>query len=384
MTNMQLVTKQFRKSVIVITGLILTGLFLAGGIPLLHRGSQQAPMSVTAMPISSFNKAVRIERAGSVVHANVVPVYSEGTGHVSDVYVTSGQVVKAGQPLVKLEMTGGDMSADTTGTMETPNSVSVETPPATNEEYDKALKEYDKYQKLYEKGAIARKQLEAAEARLQAAQTSQVDIPQQSPVAPARVPTNTVPSGPVTIQASMDGTITGNVVTVGSAIQIGQQLMALGSGQDVEIVVPLTQSELYLIQLGSQTVIEALGQTIVGQVSSIYPEIKEQQITSFIAHIKPLQPPGNLLTIGMALDVRMATGQEVVAIGVPVQAVCRDEEGAYFIFLAIDGKAVWQQVTIGEVRGDLCEITSAIPQGSRVIIGPIEQLKNGDAIAISE
>jgi len=372
---MQVYKQQFRKSTMIIIALVLTG-FLAGALPFfMQRTNQQTPVSVTVAPVSTVNKPIRIERAGSVVHATMVPVYSEGAGHVSDVYVRLGQAVKAGQPLAKLEMTGGGDE-----TMVAPSPASVEVSSAAKDAYENALKDYNKYQKLYEQGAIARKMLETAEARLQSAQAGMQS--QQGVAAPVRTIANL--SGPVTIQASIDGTITGSVVAVGSAIQAGQELMALGSGQDVEIVVSLEESELYSIQLGSQAAVEVAGQQLAGQISSIYPEVKDKQIASFMAHIKLLQLPGNVLTPGMPVTVHIATGEEVGTIAVPPQAVRRDEEGQYFIFFAIEGKAVQQQVTIGEVIGDLSEIITAIPQGSLVIASHIDQLKSGDTVTITE
>ncbi|WP_378955158.1 efflux RND transporter periplasmic adaptor subunit [Pelosinus sp. sgz500959] len=369
---MQVSIPQFRKSMIVIIALALIG-FLASTIP----SSRQRPLvNVTVAPFSTVNKPLYIERAGSSVHATMVPVYSEGAGRVSDVYVTAGQAVKAGQPLVKLEITSG---GGETMTASTPAPIDVS--PVTKDAYENALKDYNRYKTLYEQGAIPRKQLEAAEARMQAAEPS---TQSQQSVAAAPVRKSTIVSGPVTIQASIDGTITGSVVTVGSGVQEGQELMALGSGQEVEIAVALEQNELYFIQLGSQAVIEVAGQKLSGQISGIYPEVKDKQIVSFMAHIKLIQSPGNLLTPGMSVIVRIPTGQEVAAIAVPSQAVLRDEEGQYFVFFASEGKAVRQQVTIGEAIGEFLEVTTAIPQGSLVITSHLDQLKNGDTITVVE
>lgn len=368
---MRISIRQFPKSMMVITALLLAGL-LVGGISFFL---QRKPVSVTVTPVSTVNKPLHIQRSGSVVQATMVPVYSPGAGHVSDVYVTAGQVVKAGQPLVKLEITGGGDE-----TIVAPDTPAEETSSAAKDLYEKALKEYNRYQKLYEQGAIPRKQLEAAEVHLQAAEAGIQS--QQGVAAPVR--TSTVVKGPVTIQASIDGTIAGSVVATGSEIQTGQELMALGSGQDVEIVVPLEQRELYFIQLGSQAVIEIEGQQLAGQVSGIYPEVKDKQITSFMAHIKLIQLPGNMLTPGKLVTVDITTGQEVATIAVPSQSVLRDEEGQCFVFFAIEGKAIRQQVTIGETIGELREVTTVIPQDSLVITNPIDQLKNGDTVTVAE
>lgn len=377
---MQVSIQQFRKLMMVIIVLVLTGV-LAGAIPFfLQRMDKRTTMSVTVVPVSTINKPLCIERPGSAVHATMVPVYSEGAGRVSDVYVTAGQAVKVGQPLVKLEITVG---VDAGEAMEAPSPASVKVPSPSKDIYEKALNEYNRYQKLYEQGAIARKQLEAAQARLQAVQPDMMLQQSQQNVA-TTVKTGTVVKGPVTIKAPIDGMITGNLITAGSGIQAGQELMALGSGQDIEIVVPLEQSELYFIQLGSQVTIEAAGKQLAGQVSGIYPEVKDKQMVSFIAHIKLTQPPGNILSLGMSATVSIATGQEVGTIAIPHQAVLCDEKGQYFLFLAIDGKAVRQQVTVGKKFGNLREITSTMPQGSMVITSHIDQLKNGDAIIVEE
>ena len=371
---MHVYAQQFRKPIMVIIVLVFTGV-LAGTIPsFLQHMSPRTPVAVTVSPVSAVNKTLRIERSGLAAHASMVPVYSEGAGRVSDVYVMAGQAVKAGQPLVKLEITGGGESMVASGT------ASAEVSAVSKDTYENALKEYNRYQKLYDQGAIARKQLEKVKARLQEIQAGMQG--QQDGAAPVRM--RAVVSGPVTIQAPIDGTITGSVITAGSAIQAGQELMELGSGKDVEVVVPLKQSELYFIQLGSEAVIEVAGQQLAGQVSGIYPEVKDDQIASYTAHIKLIQPPGDVLTLGMSTTVRIVTGEEVGTIAVPPQAVLRDKEGQYFIFFAIDGKAVSQQVTIGETIGDLWEVTSAIPQGSLVITNRIDQLKNGDIVTVAE
>lgn len=362
---MRVSKQQFRKLMIGIIVVVVAGCLVSAVSFWQQRMNQRMPVSVTVAPISIVNKPLRVERTGTAVYAARVPVYSEGTGQVTDVYVTAGQSVKAGQPLVKLEITGGEAAAAPGGTTDGTAAKAI---------YENALKEYNRYQKLYEIGGIARKQLDASAARLQEAQAGL-----QGAQAPGAVV-----NGPVTIQAPIDGTITGSVVAAGSAISSGQELLALGSGQEVEVVLPLEQSELYFVQLGSQAVIKTGNEQLAGQVSSIYPEVKDQQVAAFLAQIKLLQPPGNGLTPGAAAAVSIATGQEAAVAAVPAQALLRDAEGNYSIFLAVEGKAVSQQVTLGEVIGELVELTTALPQESRVITSNMDRLKNGDSIAIAE
>jgi RND family efflux transporter MFP subunit len=367
MMNMRVSKQQFRKLMIGIIVVVVAGCLVSAVSFWQQRMNQRMPVNVTVAPINMVNKPLRVERTGTAVYAARVPVYSEGAGQVTDVYVTSGQAVKAGQPLVKLEITGGEAAA-------APGAQTSEGS-ASKAIYENALKEYNRYQKLYEIGGIARKQLDASAARLQEAQAG-LEQGAQAPGA--------VVNGPVTIQAPIDGTITGSVIAAGSAISSGQELLALGSGQEVEVVLPLEQSELYFVQLGSPAVIKVGSEQLAGQVSSIYPEVKDKQVAAFMAQIKLLQPPGNGLTPGAAATVSIATGQETAVAAVPAQALLRDAEGNYSVFLAAEGKAVSQQVTLGEGMGELVEITTALPLESKVIISNVDHLKNGDSITVSE
>lgn len=363
---MRVSKQQFRKLMIGIIVVVVAGCLVSAVSFWQQRMNQRMPVNVTVAPINMVNKPLRVERTGTAVYAARVPVYSEGAGQVTDVYVTSGQVVKAGQPLVKLEITGGEAAAAPGGTTDGTEAKAI---------YENALKEYNRYQKLYEIGGIARKQLDASAARLQEAQAG-LEQGTQAPGA--------VVNGPVTIQAPIDGTITGSVIAAGSAISSGQELLALGSGQEVEVVLPLKQSELYFVQLGSPGVIKVGSEQLAGQVASIYPEVKDKQVAAFMAQIKLLQPPGNGLTPGAAATVSIATGQETAVAAVPAQALLRDAEGNYSVFLAVEGKAVSQQVTLGEVIGELVEITTALPLESKVIISNVDHLKNGNSIASAE
>lgn len=165
-------------------------------------------------------------------------------------------------------------------------------------------------------------------------------------------------------------------------MQAGQQLLSLGSGQEVEAVAQLDQSDLYLVQLGTPAVIEAAQQIIAGQVSRIYPQVAANQISSFLAHIKLTNNPAGLLQAGMPVNIRIDTGKSVPVPAVPTASVLQDDQGRNFIYLTANGKALIQQVNIGETIGDFTEITSNLPQQSMVIISNIDDIKDGDAITV--
>lgn len=278
----------------VFAGLILIAVWLAiAGYNQLASRPQPAvappPADGQAAAAVAPAKPAGIVRAGVVRQAEAVPVDSDYSGKIVEVYVKEGETVKAGQPLLRLEA-----SAAGGGTDRKPVAV-----PPGQDSYENARTEYLKYQRLYEQGAIPRRQLENAAARLQA-----VEQNLKSGRA-AAIPY----SGPVTVKAPVDGIVAGLTATAGSSVQAGQQLAALGSGQAVEVVAPLGQKDLYQIPLGAPVVAETADTKIAGRVASIFPDVRDNKVVSFQARIILLDPPAGLLQPGLAATVRFETDQ---------------------------------------------------------------------------
>jgi hypothetical protein len=74
------------------------------------------------------------------------------------------------------------------------------------------------------------------------------------------------------------------------------------------VVVPLEQKELYWVQPGTSATVEIAGHTLAGEVSSIFPEVKENAISAFLAHITLINPPTGLVQVGMSATVRIDAG----------------------------------------------------------------------------
>lgn len=221
----------------------------------------------TAVPAAGMDKPPGILRAGKVEKPFALPVTSGYSGRILELYVTEGAAVKSGQPLYKMEQ-----------------------PPATGGySYEQARKDYERLQKLYEKGAVPRRQVEIAAANVKSLE---------------QAGSSTVST---TIIAPVDGIIADLAASAGSAVQAGQQILAIGGGQKIAIVIPLNQNELNSVPLGSPVDIEAAGQILKGRVTGIYPEAQGNRVPLFKAHIKLDNPPDGLLQEGASVNVRIDT-----------------------------------------------------------------------------
>ncbi len=348
------------------------GLLLAAGYNRLPAAfwsryiKERPPVSLTVAPVGTLNKPIRIARTGTVESATSIPINAVASGQIIELYIKEGQAVKAGQPLLKIMAAAQPAASET-----------VVAPQKAQPDLASMQKEVDRLQKLYDIGAIPRRQWEAAVARLQ---TEKERVSQGDPGTRAVQP---VVSGPTTLTAPTDGIVSGLNAAAGKPVQAGQQLLSLGSGQEVEVVVQLGQNDLYLVHLGSAVLIEAANQTIPGQVTRISPQITADQPPAFLARIKLNGNTAGLFKAGMTVNVGLDTGKTASVPAIPANAILHDDRQRHFVYVAVGGQAILQQISIGETQNELTELTSDLPPESMIIVGGTQGLKNGDPITVT-
>ncbi len=367
---MKKISRQYRWLIAVAVFILLAIIVIAVRHQNLQLASGKKPAALTIVPISVITKPLYIERTGLVEKSASIPVNADFTGLISELYVKEGQAVKTGDPLFTLKATEYSVVE---ATVSQPLAPSAD----AQENYENAQKKVNRLQKLYEIGGVSRREFEAANASLQEAKEA-LDNPNSTPVTrTSGIAKNSV----VTVTASTSGIVTGLSSTDGSNVQAGQKLLSLGSGQEVEVVVHLSQNDLYLINLGAPATINAAEQTISGQVSRIYPQIEAEQAPYFLAYIKLAENPANLLQTGMTVTAHIGAGQSTNASAIPTTAIYHTTQGQPFLYLSVNGKALLQQITLGETSGELTELTSSLPERSLIINGDIGNLKPGDDVA---
>lgn len=358
--------------------LALSSLVLIKQVRLLPHLFQTVPktLEVTATALTKKDKPFQIERTGLLQSSTSVPVNTPASGKILEVYVKEGESVKAGQALFKMDAVAA--AAPSVPVADTPKSASA--PAAPPASYEKALEEFTRYQKLFEIGAISKRQLEAAAARLQAAKEG------GSPAVPgtsaARTVAPPVVSGPVTISAPTSGQVTGLSIASGKGVQAGQPSLFLGSGQELEAVMEVTQEDLYLIHLGSPVALETAPTPIPGQIAAIYPKVAAEQPTTFLAHVKLSAKPPASLTAGLPVKLYIVTEAALPVPAVPTAAILRDGQGKSFIYLIEEGMAQLQEIIPGETLGDYTEVRSQLPEQCQIITSQLEQIKNGDKLTV--
>jgi membrane fusion protein, multidrug efflux system len=326
------------------------------------------PVTVTVEPVALTDKVIQVNLTGTVEGRKAsAAVTTAMSGRIGEVYVTEGQAVKTGQPLVSIKHL---ISSSSVGRAAFPTDSND---PTAQSRYDSLLQEYNRYQKLYDQGAIPRRKLEESAARLQAAQDALAGTP--PPVTTDITQPTTTDAMP--LLASADGVVSALAASPGMDVQTGQQLMLLESGNEVRAGVQLQQKDLYLVHSGTPvdvTVENTTDPILKGQVESIYPGGNQL----FRTQIK-IDNTSGMLKAGMNITAHINTGTSAFVPTVPAAAVFEDQ-GLHYVYLAVDGKAVRQQVDIGTAIGDLLELTTSLPDQALVITSNMDSLHDGDAI----
>ncbi|MDU4962234.1 MAG: efflux RND transporter periplasmic adaptor subunit [Sporomusaceae bacterium] len=352
-----------RQRIPLVIVILLIAAGLAVGVGRYIQPQRGLPVSVAAQPVSLISLPLTISRNGSVASAAVIAVTADAGGRISKLHVSEGQAVKAGQPLLTLQaVSGGPAPAGAAGTRQA--------------DYEKALSEFNRFQKLYEIGGISRQQQEQAAARLAAAR-------ERLNAADGEAGTPVQNGGSVTVTASAGGIVRALTVSAGDTVQTGQQLLTLGSAQDLEARIELSQNDLYLVHLGASAALTAAAQPLTGQVYKLEPQpAAANQPPQFLAYVKLAGQLPAGLKAGMPVTAKFETGQTAVVAAVPSMAVFRNEQGRAFIYLAVNGKAALQPVEPGESSGDFLEINLPLPSQSLVITSSIEELADGASIRV--
>jgi membrane fusion protein, multidrug efflux system len=359
---------------------ILSGAFLALSIFLASCGSKQEapPMyggpvavsttEVTLAPVSYFD-----EYPGTVVALNQVELRAQVSGYISGIYFKDGDRVKKGQKLYTIDAQLYNGNYD-----QAMANLQVQ---ETN--LDKAQKDADRYHALAKDDAIARQQVDYADAALAAAK-KQVDA------ARANVQSVQTSVKYTTIVSPFDGTIGISQVKPQAAVSAGVTLLNTVSTDDpmaVDFVVD--QKDIYrftaLQHQGSKTGDSTF--TIAFAQNDIYPYtgslfFLDRAVDPQTGTLKVrLQFPNrdNLLRAGMSCNVRVRNSSSAPQILIPYKAVT-EQLGDYFVYVVKGNKVSQQKITPGTHIGTNLIVKSGLTEHDVIVVEGVQKLHEGSEI----
>ncbi len=307
--------------------------------------------------------------AGSAVSLDAVveavrqtTVSAQVPGAIVALNVKAGDVVKAGQPLLRIDARAASQNAAA-------SAAQVE---AARASMNVASTEYERQQLLFQKQYISQSALDRAKAQFQSAQAQLQAQQAQARAAQAE-------SGFFVVNAPYAGVVSDVPVTLGDMAMPGRALVTLHdpSALRVTAAVPqtvlagLTDSDAIRFELPGLASAPGLLQPAQVQVLPVVDAATHtgQLRLTVPAGLKGVTP-GMFARVWLPAGASRPDGTSAERLTLPVRAVVRRSEMTGVYVLNAQGKPLLRQVRLGPVQGDRIEILSGVSKGERVAIDP--------------
>jgi RND family efflux transporter MFP subunit len=335
------------------------------------------PVPVTVYTVTSGKASYYDQYPATVTALNQVDLRPQVNGYITGIYFKDGSRVRKGQKLYEI-----DRQQYVANYQQAQANLQVQ---ETN--LMKAQKDADRYHELEKNDAIAKQQVDYADAALEAAK-------KQVEAAKANVQSVQTGLRYTTIYAPFDGTIGISQVKPGTAVSAGQTLLNTISTDDpMAVDLAFDQKDLYrftqLQQKATRKQDSTFKLVLPGQQEYPYPgriylidRAVEPQTGTIKARL--LFPnKQNLLKAGMTGNVQILNDAGTEKPLIPQKAIV-EQMGEYFVYVT-DGKVVHQnKVVLGAKVGDKVIVNEGLKGGEQVVTEGLQKLKEGAPVQIGQ
>jgi HlyD family secretion protein len=348
--------------------------------------------------------------SGRVATPFRVDIGSQVVGTVAEVPVAEGQMVKAGQTLIRLEASearAGVKQAEVAVAQaearlrqlrELQLPVADQALRQAEANLANAQAQYDRNKRLYESSFVGKSVLDDAQRNLDVARTQvdaarkQVETAQPSgsdtalvvaalEQARASLSAARAKLAYMTITAPWDGTLIARDVERGDVVQPGKVLMVLSPSGETQIVLQIDERNLSRLKVGQKAFASAdayPSDKFAAELVYINPGVDAQRGTVEVKLRVPKLP--EYLKQDMTVSADIEIGRSPGTLALPADAV-RDATGATpWVMRVANGRAERHAVKIG-LRGEgVVEIVEGLQAGDLVVPAGNPRIKDGQRI----
>ena len=284
------------------------------------------------------------EKIGSIgtvmVHSgHLASLSAPAPARITTVYVSVGQKVSVGTPLIAFE--------------QTPFIAAAQSAEAALVAAERA---YDRARRLADAGIVPRKDAELAATALAQARAAALIARRMAQLAVVRAP--------------ISGVVTQLNASIGASADVNQPLVEVANLAFLDIVFNVAPAEAVHIAPGAAVTLsagetatgEALG---VGRIMSVGATVDSSTRSVEVRAQAP--PSARALRIGETIFGQISLGVKPRAIVVPVAALVPDGDGFKVFVVNAENIAIGRKVTVGRRTDTVAEITSGLVGGERVV-----------------
>ena len=305
--------------------------------------------------------------SGTMTPQETATLRSEISGPVVQTYVEQGQPVKRGQPLARIDDTSIREALLSAQSAARSARLSL----------DNATRDAERQQRLEAAGAVAPRDVEAAQRALAAAQATMADAQSRLTAAEQQL-------SKTTFRAPFNGLVSERPVNAGDVVQPGTAIATVVNPASMRLEGSVPAEQLSSLKIGTPVIFTVNGygtQTFTGRIDRINPtaDPTTRQVRVYVT----IPNEKSTLVGGLFADGRVAT-ESRQGIMVPNTAV--DERGIAPIVLRIRSDTVESvpvQLGVRVNASDRVEIRSGVSAGDTLLANAAQGLAPGTRVRIT-
>ncbi|MGA7478847.1 MAG: efflux RND transporter periplasmic adaptor subunit [Azonexus sp.] len=283
-------------------------------------------------------------------------------GKIAARLVDSGMMVKAGQPLARLDPADLQLSRQAAQAQVA----------AAESEFTTAGAERARYADLVAKRFVSQAAFDAKENAFRSAQARLEQARAQS-----RISGNQAEYG--TLVAEHEGVITAVLADAGQVVSAGQPVFRLARPEEKEVAIAIPEGRLAELKAARQIAVSLWAQpelVMAGEIREL-AAAADPATRTYAARIRIVNP-APAVALGMTARVILGSPSSA-AIVVPLTAVVDNGKGPQ-VWVVDDGKAMIRPVEVAAFREDGAAIASGLKAGEMVILTGQRRLVDGQAV----
>lgn len=331
-------------------------------------------VSVATQKVAAGTAVYHDEYPATITALNQVELRPQVNGYITAIHFKEGDVVKKGQALYSIDQQQYEASYQQ----------SLANLAVQEANLVKAQKDVERYRELNKHDAIAKQQVDNAEANYEAA-VKQVEA---AKAAVRSVQTNVRYTK---IVARFDGTIGISQVRLGTAVSAGQTVLnTISSNNPIAADFVIDQKEIgrfqKLLNQGTKVKDSTFTLAVNGQnyphpgtISFMDRAINSQ--TGTLTVRVSFSNPELSLRPGMTATLRVRNQGDTPAVMIPYKAVV-EQLGEFFVYVVRtdSSKVTQQRVTLGKSVSKNIIIENGLAEGQTIVVEGVQNLREGSSI----
>ncbi|MCB9357881.1 MAG: efflux RND transporter periplasmic adaptor subunit [Calditrichaeota bacterium] len=329
--------------------LLVAGKVLKGGNGDIAANAYSSVIAVSGFVLQESPFAQFVEETGTLMGNRESTLAALVGGQVENIYADLGDVVKAGQPLLRLDDELLEIEAE-----------------RAKIAFDKAALDFKRVETLFGDKSVSDSDMEGARLAMKSAEVQY------------RAAKKTFEDA--TIRAPFSGTIAARMTEVGQMLDRGQPVFQIVDVSKFKLPVHVSEDEIGALELGAHATlyVEALGDSFPSGITSIGARAMQGARTY---PIELTLDAADGLKSGMFARVRISVGEDSSSLVVP-RAAALPDVGRTVVFVASGGKAKKVPVKILGTSGDKLSV-SGLAIGDTVIVTGNQLLSQGSELNLT-